>query len=978
MHRRITQLYRASIRTLAAVLPNKRGGFFAFFLAISIISIGTLVVADPAQAIVTDIINALMEFASWLMLILARLFIGLTIFALKFFIEIAKYNNYIDTPTVEVGWFLVRDVANMFFVVVLLVIAFGTILGIESYEWKKTLGKLIFAAIFINFSNLIAQLIIDAAHVFTITFTNAISATAGGNLISLFHIDQIYTITGAEEFNTFGGGNLRIEIFAATIAAFFLSLIMIVTMGAYLMVMMARMVVLWTLIIISPLAYILQVIPQTQKYAQEWWKEFINHVIVAPVMVFFLWLAFATLSSPNVAKQDLDINVDSTEVDTALEGSKSGFKGKRKQKLSISSATSWENLANYLIAIAFLVVGLRVVNSLGVTAGGFVSGAAGFAKNVATVATGYAAGRALVGKAKDKGLELGGGALKGTFKRLPLVGGAALKEYSAGIKSVYKRKGLKGVLTGGRKEGFGGARAIAKRSDRAKELEEKGGLRWLAARIIEPVQRREKRAKDWDDASERAHKIQEESYRTSGTRAGQAKTEETGRLKKVERRAEEKGKAKQEIEAYQSRVAYDKITEMMEDPAVGLDPKNEAARKKFTKQNEGAIMDAVIDEVANIYDDTSVGGKPSTRAKEKAKMRRIMERDGMGRFVESGDLGRQAYGTAAKDAAKTEELGMRARHAAELSQARERDEILQAQGLGGYHEDLARDKQYKELEDAKAGQDFRQVTRQVGQLAGALNAASGGTLSKEHARMTKQLASSLTVALKKGSEAGMQAIGEASRAIGFTDHIGADDMVGQQRRLMSILMGRNIDAAHFSPAAHMTELEGVFDKKELNAMFKQVNAGLKVAAFDGAVNLAGIMNDKTADPTTGAIQYRLQENTPSGTGSWREDREYASEQVKLSELTGVGDIINNIETAPGSNVFKLTVKNAAGGIDTQAEKQLRDVLSGVKGNTRLHNRMVKSLQKWRGDNRVDYNRIVSTLSSNAAKEALEKAIGSYV
>jgi hypothetical protein len=86
-------------------------------------------------------------------LMIAQICIKMTIFALEFFVKLAKYNGYVDAPIVILGWTMIRDIANMFFVVVLLVIAFGTILGLEQYEWKKTMVNFILAAIFINFSN---------------------------------------------------------------------------------------------------------------------------------------------------------------------------------------------------------------------------------------------------------------------------------------------------------------------------------------------------------------------------------------------------------------------------------------------------------------------------------------------------------------------------------------------------------------------------------------------------------------------------------------------------------------------------------------------------------------------------------------------------------------------------------------------------------------------------------------------------------
>jgi hypothetical protein len=46
---------------------------------------------------------------------LTKLFISIAVFSLKFFIQVAQYNNYMDAPPVVLGWIMIRDLANMFF-----------------------------------------------------------------------------------------------------------------------------------------------------------------------------------------------------------------------------------------------------------------------------------------------------------------------------------------------------------------------------------------------------------------------------------------------------------------------------------------------------------------------------------------------------------------------------------------------------------------------------------------------------------------------------------------------------------------------------------------------------------------------------------------------------------------------------------------------------------------------------------------------
>lgn len=394
-------------RFVSALLPKKLSRYHYRVFFVFLLIIGVIFTTQIAGA--QDIANSLIKAVSWMMLSVAQICIALTIFFLRFFITLASYNNYIDVSVVKLGWVMIRDVANMFFVVALLVIAFATILGLEQYEWKKGLVKLIIMAIFINFSNMIAQLIIDIAHVFTITFLNAISATAGGNLINMFKLEKITSMANGGSLGNTPEG-FQMGILGASIVATLFAIMAAVAIGAYVIIMAIRVVVLWALIILSPIAYVAYAIPKGEKYAQEWWSEFTKYVIAAPVMVFFLWLAFATLGSGQII----------SEIQSGV-GVVPLQQGNDQLSISLSEVSSWENMANFLIAMVFLLLGIKKTQETGVEGSGMISGAVNFGKKVATIATGYAAGRWLVGKGADVGKKAVGGA---AFYA-PFVGGNA-------------------------------------------------------------------------------------------------------------------------------------------------------------------------------------------------------------------------------------------------------------------------------------------------------------------------------------------------------------------------------------------------------------------------------------------------------------------------------------------------------------------------------------------------------------------------
>jgi hypothetical protein len=85
--------------------------------------------------------------------------------------------------------------------------------------------------------------------------------------------------------------------------------------------------------------------PQTESYAKQWWEEFTKHVIVGPVLVFFLWLAFATLGNGKVA-EDIGISNNfrqGSDVVCSVLG-KDSNSCSSGQKVSISEISTWENM----------------------------------------------------------------------------------------------------------------------------------------------------------------------------------------------------------------------------------------------------------------------------------------------------------------------------------------------------------------------------------------------------------------------------------------------------------------------------------------------------------------------------------------------------------------------------------------------------------------------------------------------------------
>ncbi|MFA6485886.1 MAG: hypothetical protein WCT40_00775 [Candidatus Magasanikbacteria bacterium] len=327
-------------------------------------------VAPTSDTTLEDAKNWITQGVAQMAIWLTGWVLRLIMFFLQFLIQVASYNDYLGSPAVEIGWVLVRDMANMFFVIILLVIAFGTILGIEQYEYKKMIGKFVMAAILVNFSHLICGLIIDVAQVFTITFVNGIAAAAGGNVINAFKLDGVMSFAKATSYKYITGT----EVFIAAIAGLVFSILALATMVGYTAILVARMVVLWVLIVLSPLAFALGVLPQSQKYAGQWWSQFTTNVIVAPICVFFLWLCFATIGEGDINSKVAANNpgaMDITQVNT---------EGDALPSAGITDVMQWGNLGSFVIALAMLLAGIKVTLEIGAVGSSALQKSVDFAK----------------------------------------------------------------------------------------------------------------------------------------------------------------------------------------------------------------------------------------------------------------------------------------------------------------------------------------------------------------------------------------------------------------------------------------------------------------------------------------------------------------------------------------------------------------------------------------------------------------------
>lgn len=218
-----------------------------------------------------------------------------------FYIQAGKLFNWVyhgapditGDPVVIAGWGITRDVLNMFFVISLLVIAFATILRIEAYQYKALLPKLIYAAVLVNFSKTIASVFIDFSNVLMKTFLNFNEYTYSETFSMALFQKMPSQIPGA----AWGSweNETKLDVITNAIIALMATVVVVtmVMIALYLLsaVIIMRNVVLMILVILSPAAFVLNILPATQQYAKRWWDEFLKYVFYGPVAGFLVYLS---------------------------------------------------------------------------------------------------------------------------------------------------------------------------------------------------------------------------------------------------------------------------------------------------------------------------------------------------------------------------------------------------------------------------------------------------------------------------------------------------------------------------------------------------------------------------------------------------------------------------------------------------------------------------------------------------------------
>jgi hypothetical protein len=237
--------------------------------------------------------------------------------------------SYRSSFVVE-GWKVVKDFCNMFFIFVLLYIAFGTILNLNGVKTKEMIINVVIIGLLINFSLFATQVIIDTSNIIARVFYNAETIQVGPKVDGVIQNETgdsgeiklsealvskinpqnlIINATDIENVKIkgdLGDGETKGGISAGTfiLIVILASVINIVGLVVFLtcaLLFVTRVVGLWIAMIFAPLAFFSYLIPRMQDMDmigwKKWWPDTISLAFMAPVFIFFLYLIIKFLET---------------------------------------------------------------------------------------------------------------------------------------------------------------------------------------------------------------------------------------------------------------------------------------------------------------------------------------------------------------------------------------------------------------------------------------------------------------------------------------------------------------------------------------------------------------------------------------------------------------------------------------------------------------------------------------------------------
>lgn len=336
------------------------------FFLLSLILVLTIVPAIASANVSTFVLEIVTNLISIIVYFLGKLIAVI----LHCLVYVAQYNNFINEGVVREGWKVVRDICNMFFVLGLLIIAFGTVLRLQNYSGKNSLKNLIVGAVMVNFSKTICGLIIDFAQVIMLTFVNGFKDVGAGNLTQMLGLTTLFNVvTKGDKASAMDS----LGVFTSYLLALVYLVIALVAILSMTIMLIQRAVMIWIYVVLSPFPYLLSALPKTGSLGSkgnQWWTEFTGLVVVGPLLAFFLWLSFFTASGTNLSSSNSNvIQLIRGEGDGGLNPNATTT---IEVNAGVTESATAQSIIKFIVSIGLLFGGMKIAQQSSSMVGGTI------------------------------------------------------------------------------------------------------------------------------------------------------------------------------------------------------------------------------------------------------------------------------------------------------------------------------------------------------------------------------------------------------------------------------------------------------------------------------------------------------------------------------------------------------------------------------------------------------------------------------
>ncbi len=199
-----------------------------------------------------------------------------------------------NTPELYKTWTHIRDFTEVLFILVFIIIIIATVMQddipfFSQYTIKRTLPRLVIASVLVQFSFLMSGLLVDIGNVLgggignlLVAITDPSKGPASfSNLVGNLVTDSVLAVTSLGALAVLASWTVALPI----LASLFLSLLVVfLTLGA-------RYLLISVLVVLSPLAMLAWVLPNTEKQLGDWFKFFFRLILMYPLVIGIITFA---------------------------------------------------------------------------------------------------------------------------------------------------------------------------------------------------------------------------------------------------------------------------------------------------------------------------------------------------------------------------------------------------------------------------------------------------------------------------------------------------------------------------------------------------------------------------------------------------------------------------------------------------------------------------------------------------------------